>query len=219
MSITKSGGIMQEKKSKSRVRRSAEDAREEILATAEQLFLKEGPDGIRIAEISREVGISHGTLLYHFKSAEKLRAALYQRLSLRVREEALQGLDEPPGEGGLIPVFNRALKNMSLPKRGPLLAWLLAQGEDPFPAETEQGLGQIAEKLAAHTEVSLEDSRQLILLPVLAMFGECLVGTHVRKRLGLDTDESSRDGFRGWLLQVVAREVMGSKIRASQGGE
>ena len=113
---------MQEKKSKKRVRRTPEQAREEILATAESLFLAEGPEGIRIAEISKSMGISHGTLLYHFKSAEHLKTALYQRLSLRVRQDALKGLDGPAGEGGLIPLFNQVLKHMSSPERGPLLS-------------------------------------------------------------------------------------------------
>ena len=206
---------MQEKKSKKRIRRTPEQAREEILSTAETLFLADGPEGIRIAEISKRMGISHGTLLYHFKSAEDLKAALYQRLSLRVRQEALSGLEGPLGEGGLIPLFNQVLKNMSSPERGPLLAWLLAQGDDPFPPENEQGLAQIAEKLAAHTGIPEENSRQLILLPVLAMFGECLVGGHVRKRLGLGHDKSHRDAFRSWLLQVISREVAGAKGTSS----
>lgn len=193
-------------KNKKRIRRSAEEARREILATAESLFVEKGPDGVRLSQIAERMGVSHGTLLYHFKTTELLREALFQEISLSIRNELLVTLAEDDGMP-LIAAFNQALKRISSPQKAPMLAWLLASGHEPFPDVAEEGLGQVAGILSEKRGVPLDESKNLILLSVLAMFGECLVGGSVRARLGLENDEKSQDQFRMWMLSLVGREV------------
>ena len=97
---------MQEKSK--RVRRDPAQARAEILRVAQSLFQEEGPDGIRIARIAKKMGVSHGTLLYHFKTTEALKEALYQEMSRSIRQELLLDLENSDGQT-LIPIFNEAL--------------------------------------------------------------------------------------------------------------
>ena len=42
----------------------------------------------------------------------------------------------------------RAMEELADPKKGRLLAWVVAEGHDPFPGESEAGLSQIAKGIA-----------------------------------------------------------------------
>ena len=86
---------MQEKSK--RVRRDPAQARAEILRVAQSLFQEEGPDGIRIARIAKKMGVSHGTLLYHFKTTEALKEALYQEMGRAVDHDNA-GAEEDLGQ-------------------------------------------------------------------------------------------------------------------------
>src|SRR6185369_15152486 len=60
----------------SRRRRTAEEARYEILAAAQRRLTDGGPEAIRLQDIARDLGISHPTILHHFDSREGLMQAL-----------------------------------------------------------------------------------------------------------------------------------------------
>ncbi|MDO9127858.1 MAG: helix-turn-helix domain-containing protein, partial [Parvibaculum sp.] len=66
-------------KAPKRVRRTAEEARRLILDAAEERLAKQGPEGLRLQDIARDVGISHPAILHHFESREGLVRALIAR--------------------------------------------------------------------------------------------------------------------------------------------
>ena len=64
-----------------RKRRSAEEARREILEAAHALLLGEGPDALKIAKIAKRARISHPLILHHFGSTEGLVQALQEKVA------------------------------------------------------------------------------------------------------------------------------------------
>ena len=180
-----------------RRRRSPEDARAEILAAAERCFHREGPSGVTLKAVAAEVGISHPGVLHHFRSANLLNQALHQSVSQRIRQELLEALAGDRSAGMM-----HAMAELADPKKGRLLAWVVAEGHDPFPVESEAGLAQVAKGIAG-AEGSLEEVKKKLLLVVLAMVGESVVGEGVRARVGLA--DQGPDVFRKWLLELVSR--------------
>ena len=53
-----------------RIRRTAEEARRLILDAAEKRLAQQGPEGLRLQDIARDIGISHPAILHHFESRE-----------------------------------------------------------------------------------------------------------------------------------------------------
>ncbi len=71
-----------------RIVKDAEERRREILDAAERLFTEKGFDRTSISDIQSEVGISRGTLYYHFKSKEEILNELIVRTTGREFAEA-----------------------------------------------------------------------------------------------------------------------------------
>lgn len=180
-----------------RRRRSREDARAEILDAAEHLLLDEGPSAVTLKRVAARVGISHPGVLHHFRSADLLHQALHERASLRIRDGLLSVLKGATGadrQQGMLEAMNA----LADPRKGRLLAWLVATGRDPFPPADEQGLGTLASALVRPGD-DLDEVRDKLLVVVLAMVGESLVGDDLRQRLGVDPSDA--EAFRMRLLE------------------
>lgn len=84
----------------------APSARERILAAGEKLFLAGAVEGVSVAEICREAGVSNGSFFHHFPSKDEL--ALEITLALRreywgfVLAEMLPKTDAMAGVAGAI---------------------------------------------------------------------------------------------------------------------
>ncbi len=86
------GAASEGKREPKRIRRSAEEARRLILDAAEERLATQGPEGIRLQDIARDVGISHPAILHHFESREGLVKALINRTSEQLRDKMLAAL-------------------------------------------------------------------------------------------------------------------------------
>ena len=56
-------------------REQSDENREALLATASRLFRERGIDGVGVAEIAREAGLTHGGFYGHYQSKAELAAA------------------------------------------------------------------------------------------------------------------------------------------------
>jgi TetR/AcrR family transcriptional regulator, repressor for neighboring sulfatase len=182
-----------------RRRRSAEEARAEILAAAEHLLTVEGPSALTLKRVAQEVGISHPGVLHHFRSVELLGQALHARLSTTIRNDLLSLFRRDTGVDR-ITAMQQAMDALSDPRKGRLLAWLVATGRDPFPDASDEGLRRVAQALTLPGQDPAE-VRYKLMLVVLSMVGESLVGDAVRVRLALSETEAA--GFHRWLLGAV----------------
>ncbi len=73
--------------------KSAEDRRNEILDTAEELFAYQGYDNTSVQQILDKIGIAKGTFYYHFKSKEEVMDGVIDRNNDRLLTAARQVLE------------------------------------------------------------------------------------------------------------------------------
>lgn len=88
-----------------RIVKDAEERRNEILDTADELFALKGFDGTSTNDILEKVGIARGTLYHHFKSKEDIMDALIERYSAR-----LLGAAQSIAADKNIPVVERIIR-------------------------------------------------------------------------------------------------------------
>lgn len=67
-----------------RIKKEAEERRNEILDAADELFGQKGFDGTSTNDLLDKVGIARGTLYHHFKSKEDIMDALIERYNTRI---------------------------------------------------------------------------------------------------------------------------------------
>ncbi|USB33512.1 TetR/AcrR family transcriptional regulator [Paenibacillus sp. YPG26] len=88
-----------------RVKKEAEERRNEILDAADELFGKKGFDSTSTNDLLEKVGIARGTLYHHFKSKEDIMDALIERYNIRILTAAREiALDTS------IPVIERLIR-------------------------------------------------------------------------------------------------------------
>ncbi len=90
-----------------RIVKEAEERRNEILDTAEQLFIEKGYDSASTNDILDRIGIARGTLYYHFGSKEEILDAIIERLTDRI----VQRVSEAAGDKQR-PVLERLIKSL-----------------------------------------------------------------------------------------------------------
>ena len=71
-------------------REQSDENRDALLATASRLFRERGIDGVGVAEIAREAGLTHGALYAHFRSKDELASEAFAR-GLALSREAFRG--------------------------------------------------------------------------------------------------------------------------------
>ena len=192
-----------------RRRRTAEQAKEEILDAAQQLLLAEGPDGLRLESIAHRTGMTHPNILHHFGSMENLREALHQQVSRQLREDMLGVLSAPTGEElNLTTGIEKVFEGISNPEKGRLLAWAVSTGRDPWPDRGEFGMAQIAERVreALGIDPDQQDAvNTIVFMGFMCMVGEAVAGDAARARFGSDAALPKRDEFRAWLVMSLGR--------------
>lgn len=199
-----------------RVRRSAEEARRLILDAAEKQLATQGPEGIRLQDIARDVGISHPAILHHFESREGLVRALIARTSAQFRDKMLGALQDRNGHqleaGELIESVFEALSDRGTAR---LLSWMMLTDRLTEATSSRALMTEIsnaihsrrvkeAEKNAAPTP-DREDTMFMAMLTANAAFGDAIIGRHLAEEAGLDHDGIIR--FRRWFAQLLAEHA------------
>jgi AcrR family transcriptional regulator len=199
-----------------RRRRTAEEAREEILDAAEAMLGQSGPDGLRLAAVAEEVGVSHPTILHHFGSREGLLEAVVER-GLAALQADLVGLiqsEEELGAGETAILIERAFSVLGDRGHARLVAWLVLSGRSPGPAVTERWIEFLARavhsrRAAEHSEQAqaYEDTLFTVLLSALALFADAIVGENMRRSAGLGDDPGAAKRFRTWLAELLLQHI------------
>ena len=73
-----------------RKRRTAEQARTEIIEVAKRIVLNEGPRALKLQRIAKEMGVSHPAVLHHFSTVQDVLVVLQQDLNRTIRENFMQ---------------------------------------------------------------------------------------------------------------------------------
>lgn len=195
-----------------RIRRPAEEARRLILDAAEVRLAAQGPEGIRLQDIARDVGISHPAILHHFESREGLVRALIARTSKQLREKLLAALE---GKNGDTLEANELIENVfeALSDRGTarLLSWMMLTGRRIEGTASRAMMVDIATELhalrtaeaaaAGHPAPAREDTLFMAMLTTSAAFGDAIIGRQLAEEAGLDQEGITR--FRRWFAKLL----------------
>jgi len=192
-----------------RRRLTAEAAREVILEAAEARLRAEGPEGLRLQDIARDVGLSHPTVLHHFGSKQGLVEALVARSMTALEDELVACFREAKRPDDLVPTMARVDEVMRVRGQARLLAWLaLTQADDQRAPESRlrevAELAHAARAALASGEVSYEDTAFGIMLASTAAFGAALIGPGLLEALGLPSDGATVARFSRWVAELLA---------------
>jgi AcrR family transcriptional regulator len=200
------------KKNVKRVRRSAEDARREILDAAEATLSKLGPEGIRVHQIADDLGVSHPAILHHFGSREGLIGAVVNRAIERLEADLMAALVEPPVSSTRrslqAQLIERAFEVLVRGGHARILSWLLLSGHWQLAESRVRAIAQAAhERRVEQTgpsgeAIPFEDTAFRLVLVALTIFGEAITGDALRQSAGL-SDTGAADRFREWLIRLL----------------
>lgn len=198
---------------RSRSRYSAEDARDAILLATEKRLMDVGPQGLRLQEIARDVGLSHPTVIHHFGSRDGLVEAVARRAVITLERDLLACFKDLDVAADPLDVTLGTLERVDevLRRRGHarLLAWLVLSGHSG-PRESllrDLALAIQAAQKARGGEPSLEDAIFRVLLSAATMFGVAILGTEVLALVGLPQEERIHARFRRWFASMLVRDV------------
>lgn len=198
--------------SEKRRRLDPAEARESILRAAEELLVRDGPEGLRLTEIAARAGVSHPNVLYHFGSVAHLQSQLAQRVAVRLAEDvalAFSGQREAtmPIDDAVAAVF-RVFNEGGYAR---LFAWLALSTREPtFDAlgtTLERVRAAIAEHPALRGEENAGRRRRVvpaIQLVVVAAIGYGLSGSMVGALFPPDEERPTVPRLLGELLSTTS---------------
>jgi AcrR family transcriptional regulator len=194
-----------------RQRRTAEEARREILDAAEKRLGELGPDGLRLQQIAADVGVSHPAILHHFGSRDGLLRAVVRRAIESLEADLIRALQAAPtGDGpAALDVIERAFRVLVDKGHARVVAWLFLSGQQPdagmarIRAVAEVAHRRRLEAGPADRPVVFEDTLFRTLLVALTIFGEAVAGPAMRRSAGLD-NPGDPARFRGWLARLIS---------------
>ncbi|HQT86975.1 MAG TPA: TetR/AcrR family transcriptional regulator [Acidiphilium sp.] len=188
-----------------RTRRSAPEARRQILDAAEAQLAHVGPGGLRLQSIAAEIGLSHPVILHHFGSRERLIDALNARTIEQLKSATSNLVADAVTpthtiiESLVEQVFN-AVGN-GLAQR---LAWLASSGA-AGEASIHDAISHIARLIQASgtTPPPPAESYRIALLVASSALGAAIFGSAMSagsKNIGVTEQQAP---FRAWLSDLI----------------
>ncbi len=192
-----------------RVRRTPEEARALILKAAREILLREGPARVRLKQVAKRAGISHGLITHYFGTIEGLVEETFSTFVLEMRREWIRrftqdGLNLRTG----VEAF---FESLSHPLYGRLVAWGLLTGrfEKPdAPLMNDQGIRLSVDAVEARVrerggEVSREDLEYMFLIVMTSAVGYRLGRVLMWKGLGREPSEERDAEFRRRITKMI----------------
>lgn len=197
-----------------RIRRTSEEARRQILDAAEARLTSLGPEGLRLQDIGRDVGMSHSAILHHFENREGLVTALATRAAEQLKAEVLAALVTPDGSA---PEAGRVMEKVFeiLSERGyaRLAAWLTLESRRENRRHSRQMIAELTRvihelRVQHHSDAdrdppSEEDTANIVLLVATVAYGDGIMGKALRMAAGRDDSPAVRARFRAWFGRLI----------------
>jgi AcrR family transcriptional regulator len=206
-----------------RVRRNADEARDAILLAARNRLQRHGMDGLKIADVARDAGMSHATLLHHFGSSDEMRRALIERMANALLSEFIGLMDAgPPDAARLGELFERLFNGLSLERHAQLFAWFaLASLDSPdllasTARHTRPLVAALLEQMVRHNadlQTTPNFARYIVLLVVSSAIGLGVASPWL-KRVNLLSGRDEVGEFARWFAQfLIAQRNARASIR------
>ncbi|MEM1391028.1 MAG: TetR/AcrR family transcriptional regulator [Pseudomonadota bacterium] len=197
---------------KPRRRRSALEAKSEILDAAEALLVEKGPQSLKISDVAKRAGMGHSLLVHHFGGIADIQQALAIRMSTRLGhqvEEMIQMSD--PATPLISEIIDQIFDIFGREENAKLIAWLALSGQsDKTGVLADQGrriAGMISKKLQETGREALltpELVSGLQTLPMMVAVGEAL-GRKVFSDAVLQTLPT--DQTRQWTSDLIKSKI------------
>lgn len=185
-----------------RKRRNPEVARQEILEAAEKRLIAEGPAGVRVQAIARDLGLTDAAIHHHFGSRDQLMKDLL-RFGGRQLRDALRNAGQPGDsshfdlerfvEGARAVFADRGYSRLAL--------WLDAAG---WRSAGTGLFDELAREIAnaRQQDDPDEDARQLAALMALVLMGEPVFGQAARRSVSLPGDTAAGRRMQRFTLEL-----------------
>lgn len=201
-----------------RRRRSAEQARREILDAAQRRLVDAGPEALRLQEIAADLDISHSAIVHHFGSREGLIRALVERHAEELRDDLVRVLGDPEAHYPASVILKRVFAALGDQGTARLMAWRALSGQDLVARRPRTSSirdvsmllhAQRCEraKTGGESPREYEDTVFVVRLAALAMFGEAIIGHAFTTSDGRSPSAKSRERFRDWLGQLLLERL------------
>lgn len=201
-----------ERPARKRVRRTVEASRQAILEAAERYLIAEGPHGVKVQAIARDLGLTDAAVHYHFGNREGLLEALLRFSGRRFLDELAVAMDGQDPTSLDLGTAARLLSDL-YERRGTarLAMWLILSGWSPTGAGmleplafgVHQWRSSQAERLGLAPPL-LEDSQKLIALLSAVTFTQALSGDAQLRSVGLPGLPS--DDFLSWVTALLEQK-------------
>lgn len=200
---------------KARGRKSAGEARRTILEAAERRLIEGGPEAIRVQAIARDLGLTDAAIHYHFGSRDGLVEALVRSAGRRLKEQV--GQTTRRRKAGAVDL--RALIDLIAETYGDrgyarLTAWMAlagwkVRGSGMYrePAEAIHAVRVRRAETRGAPAPALEDTLFAVALLNLVLWAEPLVGSAMRRSVGLAGDGATASRHREWLARLLEEHV------------
>lgn len=168
---------------KTRVRRTPEAARENILAAAEAILVEQGPQAIKLADVAKGAGVVHANVIHHFGSIAGVETALMERMIRRLADQVIAGFEVEGAE----PAFGAQAVFDAFETKGAarLAAWLEMTGQGRRLTLVRQVVNEVvATRVNREAGVTSDVVEDLILLNVILAIGVGLFGPTLSELLG-----------------------------------
>jgi len=175
-----------------RRKRLGGEAREEGLAAARKLLLDGGPAAVTLANVGREIGMSHANVLHHFGSAAGLQSALMGSM-IRDLTAALDDAVAALSSDRAAPraLVNRVFDAFDQGGAGQLAAWIAMSRDFSHLEPVREAVRSLV--VAFRDKFVDEDAdarvRAAVLLISVCAFGDAVIGTQLRAMLDQPDDE------------------------------
>ncbi len=168
---------------KTRVRRSPEAARENILAAAEALLVEHGPQAIKLADVAKGAGVVHANVIHHFGSIAGVETALMERMIRRLADQVIVGFEQEGASPGL---GAQALFDAFEAKGAArLAAWLELTGEGRRMTLVRQVVDEVVDtRVARDVAIDRDTIVDFILVNIILAVGVGLFGPTLSELLG-----------------------------------
>lgn len=196
-----------------RRKRVGPEVRDDALAIARQLLLTSGPRAVTLANIGDALGMTHANILYHFGSAADLQLALMTSM-INYLTAALDRLAGAVSAGTIAPlsVADRIFDAFDKGGGGTVTAWIILWGSVEQLAPIRTAIGSLVEAIARQTGDAAAGGRirKLVLMGVVAAFGDAVIGPHIRDML-----DQSDDATRDLMARIAPQLLMASTVAAA----
>lgn len=204
-----------------RKRRTPKEARALILEVAENRLAAHGPEGLKVADVARDAGIAHSTLLHHFGSTAELQKDLVDQMVQRLLRDILEQLSgEKLGGVDGFGILQKVFAVLADRGHARLMAWLMLTGQrtDTGQEIADRLLYDVVEAIYAQsvaegrpiTPDTKRDAKFAVYLAAIAAMGDGLSGPVLAPIIGL-SEEEAHDGFRHWLSDLLSNEILAEK--------